>query len=121
MKEILYIVIEYIISYALIFLLYYFLFIRKQTKYNKDKVPIEYAYLVGLYKLNEKKINYKKFIYQIAFINCFILSTTYIIVSKLISKFIWQLLGGIVIIGLLIVICYELLGRYYQKRGKKDV
>lgn len=119
MKEVVSIFLEFIIAYVLVFILYFFIFVRKKTTYDKNKVPVEFYYLVSLYKLNQKKINYKKFIYATAFINTFIIVTTYMIVSKLLSKWVWQLIAGIIIIILLIIICYGLLGRYYQKRGKK--
>lgn len=121
MKEIIRFVIEYFISYALVFLLYILLFVRKKTKFDKNRVPIEYFYLISLYKIKEKDINYKKFIYATAFINTFIIVTTYMLVTVLLNKWIWQLLSGIVIIALLIIICYGVLGRYYKKRGNKNV
>ena len=116
MKEILNILLEYIISYALVFLLYYLIFIRKKTKYNKNKVPVEYYYLVSLDGLRQKDIDYKKFMYISGLVNTFIIVTTYIVVSKLLNKWFIQLLCGIVIIILLIIICYGILGRYYQKK-----
>lgn len=118
MKEILNIMLEYIISYALVFLLYYLLFIRKKTKYNKNKVPVEYYYVISLYGLKEKDIDYKKFMYMTLFINTFIIVTTYIIVFKLLDNWIWMFICGLVIIILLIVICYGIIGRYYQKKQK---
>lgn len=121
MKGILDILLDFIVSYVLIFILYYFFFIRKKTKYNKKKIPVEYYYLVRVYALDEKKINYKRFVYVMGFINTFIISFVYVIVFHLLNGFIWQLLCGIVLIILLIVIMYGILGRYYQKRGKKNV
>jgi len=121
MKEVSGLLLEYVIVYVLLFILYFFLFVFKKTKYNKNKVPVEFYYLVSLYRLDQKKINYKKFIYATAFINTFIIVTTYIILTRLLNKLIWQILFGIVIIVLLIIICYGLLGRYYQKRGNKNV
>ncbi len=118
MKEILNIMLEYIISYALVFLLYYLLFVRKKTKYNKNKVPIEYYYVISLYGLKEKDIDYKKFMYMTLFVNTFIIVTTYIIVFKLLDNWIWMFICGLVIIILLIVICYGIIGRYYQKKQK---
>lgn len=118
MKEILNIMLEYIISYALVFLLYYLLFIRKKTKYNKNKVPVEYYCVISLYGLKEKDIDYKKFMYMTLFVNTFIIVTTYIIVFKLLDNWIWMVICGIVIIILLIVICYGIIGRYYQKKQK---
>ena len=118
MKEILNIMLEYIISYALVFLLYYLLFIRKKTKYNKNKVPIEYYYVISLYGLKENDIDYKKFMYMTLFVNTFIIVTPSIIVFKLLDNWIWMFICGIVIIILLIVICYGIIGRYYQKKQK---
>ena len=116
MREVFSIIIEYIISFALVFLLYYLLFIRKKTKYNKNKVPVEYYYLVSLYRLKEKEIDYKRFMYISGLINTFIIVTTYIVVFKLLDSWFWMLICGIVIIVLLIIICYGLLGRYYMKK-----
>ncbi len=115
MREVFSIIIEYIISFALVFLLYYLLFIRKKTKY-KNKVPVEYYYLVSLYKLKEKEIDYKRFMYISGLINTFIIVTTYIVVFKLLDSWFWMLICGIVIIVLLIIICYGILGRYYMKK-----
>lgn len=116
MKEVLGILLEYIITYVLVFILYFFIFIRKKTRYDKNKVPVEFYYLVSLYGLDQKKINYKRFIYASGFINTFIIVTTYIIITRLLDKFILQIIIGIVIIILLIIICYGMMGRYYQKR-----
>lgn len=116
MELVLSILLEYVITYILVFILYFLLFVMKKTKYNKNKVPVEYYYLVSLYGLDEKKINYKWFVYASAFINTFIIVTTYIIITRLLDKLIWQILVGIVIIVLFIIICYGLLGRYYQKK-----
>lgn len=121
MNEVLKIILEFIIAYLLVFAINYLFFVRKKTKYNKNKVPVEYYYLVSLYRLNEKNINYKHFVYMSALINSFIIVSTYMIVSKLLNKWLWQLIIGIIVIILLIIICYGMLGRYYQKRGKKNV
>lgn len=121
MKVFLSLLLEAIIAYALVFILYFFLFVFKKTKYNENKVPVEYYYLISVYKLDQKKINYKRFIYLSAFLNSFIIVITYMIVFHLLSKWIVRLLVGIVIIVLLIIITYGLLGRYYQKRCKKNV
>ena len=111
------ILLEFIICYIVIFILYYLLFVWKKTRYNKNRVPVEYSYLISLYKIDRKDINYKKFLYQSTFINSFIISFTYIVITTLIDKLIWQVLSGVVIIVLLIIICYGLLARYYKKRG----
>jgi purine-cytosine permease-like protein len=113
---------EYLIVFLIVFIINYFLFIRKKQKYNKNKIPQELFYLKSLYNINIKKINYKKFVWAYSFINTFIISTTYIIVVRLVNGIVWQMIIGIILLILLIIICYGLLGRYYkQKEGKKDV
>ena len=120
MMQILKILLEYIICYALVFLLYYLIFIRKKTRYNKNKVPVEYYYLLSLYGLNQKEVNYKKFMYLSGIVNTFIIVTTYMLVSKLLSKWLLQILCGVVIMALLIIICYGIMGRYYQNKQNKE-
>ena len=116
------VILEYLIVFAIIFIINYFLYVRKKKRLNKNKMPVELFYLISMYKIDIKKINYKKFLWIYSFINTFIVSTIYIIVVYLVKGFIWQLLIGLVLLILLIIICYGLLGRYYQKKeGKENV
>lgn len=115
------VIIEYLIVFIIIFILNYFLFIRKKTKLNKKKVPIELNYLLSIYKIDIKKLNYKKFVWIYNLINTFIITTIYIIIVYLLDNLILQIIFGMILLILLIIICYGLLGRYYQKKeGIKD-
>lgn len=118
MEYLLKIALEYIIVFTIIFILNYFLFIRKKVKLNKNKVPMELNYLIALYNIDIKKINYKKFVYTYSLINTFIVATIYIIIVYLVKSLIWQIIIGIILLALLIIICYGLLGRYYRKRSE---
>ena len=114
--------IEYLIVFVSVFIFNYFLFIRNKQKYNKNKIPIELFYLKKIYKIDIKKNNYKNFVWIYSIVNTFIITTTYIIVVELVKGFLFQALVGIIILVLLIIICYGLLGRYYNwKEGKKNV
>ena len=116
------IIIEYFIIFLVMIIFNYFIFVRKKKKLDKKRIPVELAYLLVLYKLDIKKINYRKFLWTYSIINSFIVATIYIIVLYLVEGFIWQLIIGAVLLFLLIIICYGLLGRYYQKKeGKSDV
>lgn len=107
---------EYLIVFIVVFIFNYFLSIRKKDKYNKDKIPMELYYLKGIYGINIKKINYKRFVWIYSLINTFIISVTYIVVVRLVSGFLLQIIIGIVLLLLLIIICYGLLGRYYKSK-----
>ena len=114
------IILEYLIVFIIILIISYFVYVRNKKKLNKNKAPIELCYLVNMYRLDIKKINYKNFLWIYSFINTFIVSTIYIIVVYLVDGFLWQIIIGMVLLVLLIIICYGLLGRYYQKKEGID-
>ena len=98
------ILIEGIIVFTLVFLLNYFMFVRKNKKLTKDEMPLELIYLSGIYGINPKLISFRKFQYTYSLINSFIITLTYLIVMLV----------------LLIIICYGLLGRYYLYKEEKN-
>ena len=114
------VLIEICIVFTLVFLLNYFLFVRKNKKLNKDEMPLELIYLSGIYGINPKKINFRRFQYAYSLINSFIITTTYMLVMYLVKLMIFKIIIGIVILVLLIIICYGLLGRYYLYKEEKS-
>lgn len=123
MNIIVQIILEIIIVFTLVFLLNYFVFVKNNKKLKKDEMPLELIYLSGIYGIDPKKINFRKFQYTYSLINSFIITTTYILVTYLIKLMLLKVIIGIVILILLIIICYGLLGRYYlykQNSTKKD-
>ncbi len=113
------ILIEIIIVFTLVFLLNYFLFVRKNKKLKKDDMPLELFYLANIYNIDPKKINFRMFQYTYSIINSFIITTTYMLVIYLIKSMIIKVIVGIVILILLIIICYGLLGKYYSYQQLK--
>jgi len=113
MNTITQIIIETIIIFILIFLLNYFIFVKKNKKLKKNEMPLELIYLSSIYGIDPQKINFRKFQYTYSIINSFIITTTYMLVTYLIKIMIIKVIVGIVILILLIIICYGLLGRYY--------
>lgn len=114
------ILIESLIIFTAVFLLNYFLFVRKNKKLKKNDMPLELIYLANIYSIDPKKINYRKFQYTYSLINSFIITTTYLLVIYLIKSMLIKVIAGIVIVILLIIICYGLLGKYYQKKQNKS-
>ena len=114
------IIIEIIVVFTLVFLLNYFVFVRKNKKLKKDEMPLELIYLSGIYGIDPQKISFRKFQYTYSLINSFIITTTYMLVTYLIKAMIIKVVIGIVILILLIIICYGLLGRYYLYLEEKN-
>ena len=110
---------EYVIVFVVIYLFYYFLSVKNNLKYSKDKMPVELLYLKKIYKISINKDNYSGFVKTSAVINSFIISTIYIILIYLVKGWILRIVLGIILLILLIIICYGLLARYYLwKEGR---
>ena len=117
------IIIETLIVFVFIFLFNYFIFVRKNKKLKKDEMPLELIYLSAIYKVDPKKINFRRFQYTYSLINAFIITTTYMLVTYLIKSMLIKVILGIIILILLIIICYGFLGRYYlykENHSTKD-
>lgn len=112
------IIIEFMLVFGIVFLINYIFFIRNKLKFNKKRVPMELNYLILIYNIDIKKINYKKFVYIYSIINTFIVSFIYIIVVYLLENMFLRLVVGILLLVLLIIICYGLLGRYYERKSR---
>ncbi|MBQ6686906.1 MAG: hypothetical protein IJN03_00090 [Bacilli bacterium] len=90
---------------------------KKSTKKKEVKEFGEVNYLVGKFKLDKKKINYKSVILWTAIINSFIISFVSTVISAIPAHMIWQLLVGFVLIFALIYSLYEIYGRILVKKG----
>lgn len=111
---------ETIIVYLVIFLFNYFVFVKKNKKLKKETMPLELIYLANLYQIDPTKIKFRNFQYTYCLLNAFIITATYLSVTYLIKTMIMKVIIGIVLLVLLIIICYGLLGRYYQYKQEKN-
>lgn len=112
-------IIETVIVFVGVFLFNYIYFVRKNKKLKSDDMPLELIYLSGIYSIDPKKINFRKFQYTYCILNSFIIATTYIITIYYIKYMLLKVVVGIVLIVLLIIVCYGLLGRYYAYKEEK--
>ncbi len=113
---------EYLIMFVILYVINYFILTVGKRKFKKNKkIPLLF-YLKKLYGISITKKEYGKYIYIFAFINTFVIDTTYIIIIYLLNNIILRFIFGIIIIILLIIICYGLFARIVLlKEGKDDV
>ena len=90
---------------------------KKTNKKNDVKEFSEVIYLVGKFKLDKKKIDYKSVILWTALINSFIIAFVSTVISAIPAHVVWQLLVGFVLIFGLIYALYEIYGRILVKKG----
>ena len=107
----------FIFDFIIIFILYYFLFIRRTIR--GIKTPSEAQYLINLYKLDVNKFSYRKFMFNVGIVSSIDTALVATIVTN-VDGIIWQFLFGFVAVVPVIVISFMLLGKYYQNKQNKD-
>jgi len=112
-------VLNFIFTFLLVYILYYFLSVRK-AKRNSKKVPVEVEYLILLYKLDTKNFNYQKFVNTVALVGSLDIALVATIVFN-IDGFLWELLFGFIFLVPVIGISYMLLGKYYKNLVEENV
>jgi len=110
-------IIEFILVYVIIYLIYLVLFYLKKRTLNPLKLSLEVSYLVNVHHIDISRINYKRYILMCSFLNSFIITFIYIVITKLIKGFIWQMIIGFVLLLLLLLISYEIIAIFYKKKG----
>ena len=109
-------IILFVITFLMIYLIYYIFVISKEKTLNKWKNGKEMTYLKKVYKIKVKDL--KKMANIIACTNALIVAITVSVIS-VINNFISQMLIGFVVLIILILLAYHIIGKYYQKKGKK--
>ena len=137
MKELMYFIITFLVTFSLS----YFTVIRKVTKKEKknkkgkiiklkkskkkndskksdddDKIPVEILYLVNKYHLDLEKINYKKLLYTVSIVASIDMAIAMVVISPIKNIYLQILVGFLVIIPLILV-TYNSIANYYIKRG----
>lgn len=105
-------------TFLIIYLFYLFLYVlKKKKKYDPNKVPQELAFLIRRYRLDMKKINYKKIMNQIGIVCAFDIAFTSTFMFAFIKNiYLAIFIGGVMFIPL-IIITFGFIGKYYEKRG----
>ena len=109
---------EFVIVYVLCYLFYLFfvIFRKNNKKFDSKKLKVEESYLISKYKLDFKKINYRKYLHVVALTNSFIFALTLELIQVVKGLF-FQILISFVFLVPLILISYGFIGRYYKKKG----
>ena len=113
------VLIEFSITFIVVYLFYYFIIIRKCKK-DKSVVPVEVNLILLTYRIDAKKINIYGMIKVVSLVTTFILSTIITIISEFFDNTIILLVFGTIISVLVAIIIYRIIGRYYEKQSIKN-
>jgi hypothetical protein len=105
----------FIILFAIIYLLYILLIFSSAKRLETYKKSTEVKIIVKKYKLDFRKIKFKKFVNKLFFINSFIISSSFMIFET-VNNLIIGIIICLIYMCFMILTLYNLLGRYYQKK-----
>jgi len=110
--------IDFVVLFTLIFLVYMVFINKKRKKDDTLKKASEVKMIIARHNLNMKKIKYKNLLLSVSIANSFILSFTAVLIIHI--KSIWlSLLIGFIVVVLLTYSLYEIIGRHYKKKEMK--
>jgi len=107
---------SFLLAFVLVFFYYYVAYIRKHKKFNEKKLPSEIILLVKWYKLDVKKIGYKKLLWHIALTNSLGVGLV-LLATNLVEHYLLKLSLALGLVLIYVIISNYLLGKIYQKKG----
>ena len=112
------VLIEFIITFIAIYLVYYLLVVKKCKK-NKKMIPTEVSLILIFHKIDPKKIDIVKMVKVVSFVTTFIISLIITLISVFFDNMIILLVFGTLMSLVVAVICYRMIGNHYKKLSEK--
>ncbi len=105
-------------TFLVVYMFYLFLHVfRKNKKYDPNKVSQELIYLIRKYRLDMDKISYKKIMNQIGLVSAFDIAFTSTFMFSYVKNIYLSIFIGAIMLVPLIIITFNLIGKYYEKKG----
>ena len=117
--DVLKVLIEFIITFLIVYAFYYF-FIIKRCKKEKKIAPAEVNIILEMYHIDYKKINLIQMIRVVSIVTTLIISLIITLISNFFDSTIIVLIFGTIMSVLVAIICYQVIGRYYKKISNKN-
>lgn len=116
--DILKVLIEFVLTFIIIYAVYYVVVIRKCKK-NKKMVPTEVSLILAFHKIDVNKINVYNMVKVVSIVTTLILSIIISLIGIFFDNTIIMLVFGTAISLVVAVICYRMIGNYYEKQSNK--
>ncbi len=112
--DILKVLLEFIITFIIVYAFYYF-FIIKKCKKNKKTVPAEVNIILSLYQIDYKKIDILKMTKVVSLVTTAIIAIIVTLIDTFFNSTIIVLLFGTILSVVVAIICYRMIGKHYKK------
>lgn len=107
----------FIAVFIIIYLFYLMFSVLKRKKYDPNNCSVEAKYLIKVYKLDMKKINYRLFLNNIGLVSAFDISFTSTLVLYFIKNTYLAIFVCFLVLIPVILITFGLIGFIYKKKG----
>ena len=113
------VLIEFILTFVIIYTIYY-LVVIKRCKKNKKTVPTEVSLILSFYEIDINKVDLYQMVKVVSLVTTFILSIIITLITVFFDNTIILLIFGTLISLVVAVICYRMIGSHYEKISKKS-
>lgn len=119
MDEVFGIFIEFILTFVVVYLIYYFVIIRKNKVFDPNRVPVEVNLILMRHKIDMKKIDYRKMLCLISLVTSLDIALIVTLVFRVIDNVYLGILCSLLIVVPISLIGYSMIGRYFEKNSLK--
>lgn len=110
------VLLEFIITFIVLYVIYYFLIIKKCKK-KKDFVPVEVNLIIMIYKIDYKKIDLYKMIKTVSFISTIVMALIITLISNFFDNKVIIIVFGTLLSVIIAFIFYNIVGSYFKKKS----
>ena len=110
----------FIISFTVIFLIYFFVFYLYGLKKKKIKNSMQVQLILARTRLKKKDLNEKSVGIIICLLDAIIISTAGTIATAIHLNYVWQILIGFALLMGLIYSLYDIVGRILKRKCEKN-
>jgi len=113
------VMLEFILTFVFVYIIYYFVIIRKNKTYDPNHVPVEIGFILIRHKINIINIDYRKMLYLVSLVSSFSISLIVTFVFQFVSNVYLGILYSLLIVIPFSLIGYSLIGNYFEKNSDK--
>ncbi len=118
--DIIKVLIEFVLTFLIIYVVYYLLIIRRCRK-DKKMVPAEVNLILYFYDIDLEKIDIYKMVKVVSLVTTFVIAVIVTIISAFFDNTIILLIFGSLMSILVAIIFYRIIGSYYERQSKKEI
>lgn len=119
MNDVFGIFIEFILTFIVVYLIYYFVIIRKNKEFDPNRVPVEVNLIIMRHKIDMKKIDYGKMLRLISLVSSLDIALIVTMVFRFVDNVYLGIFVSLLIVIPISLIGYSAIGRYFEKNSLK--